>query len=410
MFIYSFSDTLRRQIAVLASLLLVISLIYSRAGLSIAQISFAALAVFQPTFFTKFKTNFLTNKSFLATTLIFFITLLSGLYGAKNAYLLERLRMILPFLMLPFAFACLPQFTRRQFHLILYTFVVVLFAACIQVGIHYYLNFETININVGRGQPIPTPINHIRFSLLLAFSILVSGYLFLNKIQLQYNWERFIFLAIGLFQFVFIHVLSVRSGLLVLYLTILVGAGIYVLQTRRYWILALALCGMTLLPYAAYELLPSFRQKINYALWDYKMFQQGDVKDYSDSERLVSLKAGLEVGNQSPIIGIGMGNVQQAIHEYYQTNYPNLKVKMPHNQLLFYYVASGLVGVLIFVIAFLYPVFYQGNYQNTILLALHIIVFLSFMVENTIGRAIGIGFYTFFTLLCQRVDYIHKPY
>ncbi len=404
MFIYSFSDTLRRQIAVLASLVLVISLVYSRAGLSIAQISFAALAVFQPQFFTKFKTSFLTNRSFIATTVIFFISLISGLYGTINAYLLERLRMILPFLMLPFAFACLPQFTRRQFHLILYTFVFVLFVACIQVGIHYYLNFEAININVGRGQPIPTPINHIRFSLLLAFSILVSGYLFFNKVHLQYDWERFLMLGIGLFQFIFIHVLSVRSGLLVLYLTILVGAGLYVLQTRRYWILAVAVGLMTILPYTAYELLPSFRQKINYALWDYKMFQQGDIKDYSDSERLVSLKAGFDLGNQSPIIGIGMGNVQQAINDYYQKNYPNLKAKMPHNQLLYYYVASGLIGVIVFVIAFLYPIFYQGNYQNIILLALHIIVFLSFMVENTIGRAIGIGFYTFFALLCQRVE------
>lgn len=236
MFIYRFTDAQRNQLAVVLSLLLVISLIYSRAGISIAQIGFSALAIFQPNAKSKFK-QFLSNKAFLATTTIFFVSLISGLYGTINMYLVERLRMVLPFLMLPFAFAMLPNFSKRQFYLILYTFISVLFISCIQVGIQYGLDFEAININVGRGQPIPTPINHIRFSLLLAFSILVSGYLYSRQFYWKFSWEKYFILGVGIFQFVFIHVLSVRSGLMVLYLSILVWCAFYVIQTKRYWIL-----------------------------------------------------------------------------------------------------------------------------------------------------------------------------
>lgn len=114
-----------------------------------------------------------------------------------------------------------------------------------------------------------------------------------------------------LFLLVFIHVLSVRSGLLVLYLALLVWLLRYVFLTRR-WAVAAALGIMlVLLPAAAYQTFPSFRNKLAYARWDLLQHQQGTGANYSDSDRLTSWKAGWEVGKKNPLFGVGAGDLKR---------------------------------------------------------------------------------------------------
>jgi len=67
--------------------------------------------------------NFIQKKAYPATTLIFFIILVSGLYTDNIGKWGEQLRIALPFLLLPIAFAGLPPPATRQYTGVMWGFV-----------------------------------------------------------------------------------------------------------------------------------------------------------------------------------------------------------------------------------------------------------------------------------------------
>jgi O-antigen ligase len=155
-------------------------------------------------------------------------------------------------------------------------------------------------------------------------------------------------------------------------------------------------------PFLAYNFVPSFQNRMDYALYDFQSMQNGKTKNFSDGERIISLQMGIEIGNKNPWFGVGIGDLDNEIRKIYAEKYPEFIVKRPHNQLLFFYVAIGVIGTIAFLILFLLPLLYQKNYKDELLLAFYIIVSLSFMVETTIGSAIGTAFYIFFLLLSMK--------
>lgn len=208
-------------------------------------------------------------------------------------------------------------------------------------------------------------------------------------------------LGITGFLFLFLHLLSVRSGLVAFYMTAVV------LILRRAWVSKKYFQGLALvalmaaIPVIAYRAIPSFKAKVDYSLYD-RWIRQHDLSqnDYSDGGRVVSIKMGLEIGNDYPLLGVGAGNLrQEVINRYAQKFQEDMEPKMPHNQLVSIYAGTGFVGLGLFLFAFFFPLFYKKAYRHTLFLSFHIIVFLSFMVENTIENSIGIAFYLFFLLL-----------
>ena len=330
----------------------------------------------------------------------FLLVLVSLLWSSDMDYSLERLRIKLPFLVLPWAFMGIPRLSRRGYHLVLYFLVALMTVACLYVGINYLLDYRAIHELMGRGKPMPTPSNHIRFSLVLSFAILSGLLLVVRRFFLRFAWERWLIPGMTLFLFVFIHVLSVRSGLLVLYVTLLVWSLWYVMRTRRWGVALAAGLVLLLLPVAAYQLFPSFRMKANYARWDLLQYRQGKGANYSDSERLVSLEAGLNVGKRSPWIGVGAGDLKREIRAEYARSFPEIEhPKMPHNQLVSLFAGTGILGLLLFLAGFFYPLFYKKNFKHPLFLALHVLIFLSFLMENTIENNFGVSFYLLFLLL-----------
>ena len=365
---------------------------------SLVMIGFFLLAIQRQRIAPNFQ-FFRNHKAYLSITGIFFIFIISGLWSSWTPYFFERLRIAIPFLVMPFAFASLPSITQRQYFSIFYVLILLMTLTCIGVGINYFLNLEVITKSIGQGKAMPVPINHIRFSLLAAFTILVGILLVRKQFYWKYTWERWMIGGLTFFLFGFIHVLSVRSGLLVLYLSLFVVAVRYVLTAKKYWMLLVVGLGILAAPTIAYYTLPSFKIKVDYVKYDLEKFNEGNIQSHSDSERLTSLQVGLKVGNQSPIIGVGLGDLKTEIKKIYAQDYPNLKAKMPHNQFIFFYAATGLVGVFTFLGLFFYPLFYNRNYKYGIFTALHVMIFFSFMVENTINTALGTGIYIFFLLL-----------
>ncbi len=378
---------------------LLVALLTSKFLLTIGMIALVALGLIRKDVKTVWQ-NFISDKTLLALTSVFLIALISGLYSENIAYLIERLRIKLPFLLLPIALAGLPKFTDKQYFSLLYLFIASIVISCIGVGVNYAMNFEAINYNIGRSGSIPTPINHIRFSLLVALSFFASIYLYHKKVYLKFPAEKYLLLACALFLLVFIHVLSVRSGILALYLAGFALIVRYILLTKRYLIGGMMTLAIVALPILAFQFSPGFRAQAYLMRHNYiEFFIKKNVGEYSDTQRLASYQMAIEAAKSSPFVGVGAGDIKDATEAAYATHYPTLDAKLPHNQFLFFYTATGLIGLLLFTIAFFLPLFHKKRYLDTLFLAFYAIVFTSFMVENTLETAIGTAFFMVFLLI-----------
>lgn len=412
------------------------ALIYSPFLLSAAMIGLAVLFTFaidwqakgwlrfNPNFFLYFR-NFFSSRVHLAITLIFWVVFLSGIMTEDWDYWSNRLMMKLPFLVLPIIFCGLPPLSLKQYWGLLYFLVFALTVTCIGIGINYLLYFEEINILMKQGRPMPTPRNHIRFSLILAIGTLAAFYLWRLRFKLKYDWESSVILGAGIFLFFMIHLLSVRSGLAALYLAILVLAIRYTWQTGKYWIGLTVGLGLTILPLTAYYTIPSFQAKVAYVRYEFWIREHQLGGNYSDLWRIISLRMGMEIGNEHPLLGVGAGNLRQEVKARYAKDYPEIEhVRMPHNQFISVYAGTGLVGLVLFLFALSYPLYwvllkrrsspknaFSGvslgtDLGNTLFLGFHIIIFASFMVENTIENSMGVGIYAFYLLLWLQAQVI----
>ena len=402
----------KAQVAFFFYCVLLLSLVYSPFVLSLSMIGLIAVGIF--------RINHLDNKpkleidfrairralriwkypSFAVLTL-FFLIVLFWFWPLEDAdYWMERLRIKLPFLILPFVFLALPRVSTFQLNSLLYFMLLVFVVTSTGIGINYALHFEEYNLLIKQGHHIPTPRNHIRYSLLLALAIAGGYYLWEQKFVLWYRWERGLIGGLTLFLLLFIHLLSVKSGLLVLYVGILVWSCRYLVAGRQ---LALGLGLLLLLiviPIAAYYLIPSFKNKIHYTLHDLLMFQQGEGGQYSDSGRLASLTVGWELVRENPLTGVGAGNMRKRVQERYAVRFPDyVEPFMPQNQFLFVWAGTGLIGLLLFLYAFCYPFFYRANYQHVLMLIFYAMIFTAFMIEHAAENAVGVAHYIFF-LLC----------
>ena len=156
-------------------------------------------------------------------------------------------------------------------------------------------------------------------------------------------------------------------------------------------------------PFIAFKTLPSLQSKINYSLWDYGKYKEGRAENYSDSERIISIMAGMEIYKQSPIIGVGAGDLKDELRAYYTKEHPKLKMKLPHNQFVTVAASYGLVGLLFFLISIFSPLVYKKNYKNLFFLAFNLFVFGSMLFESTLDTNYGITIYLVFLLIGLKV-------
>ncbi|MEY4935570.1 MAG: hypothetical protein RIS64_1929 [Bacteroidota bacterium] len=399
----------RTDFAYISCFILIIGLITSKFLLSTAMWMLIISALFRlreteaktlvPQYIGTIIQQFKINPAFLILTVWFSTVFISGLWSEDIVFWLERVRLRLPFVILPIAFMSLPAFNARQLYGLFYGFVILMSVISLGVLINYAFHFDAINERIKIGKYVPIPLDHIRFSIELSFATLCGLELWLRNFFWKKAFETQLILGLTLFLFVTLHVLSVRSGLSCLYICLIIRILQYIFQKKKYIIGIGLLIILLSIPFVAYKTIPTLNNKINYALWDWKMRQQGTGQAYSDSERWIANRIGWQLWKTAPILGIGAGDVRTATEKIYIKKYPNLLPKEPHNQWLYIGVGTGIWGVLACLGAFFYPLLRRRAYQEPLFLMLHLNLFTSFIPESPVEIAIGTAFYVFFVCL-----------
>jgi len=227
----------------------------------------------------------------------------------------------------------------------------------------------------------------------------------LKDFYLKYAVEKKIMIVLMVFLVVFLHVLAVRSGLMAFYLLVLFWVFYFIFKSKKYLLGVLLFVGAALFGIIGSQQIPTLKNKISYMRYSIDLFLKNEnIRDLSDSRRLASIQAGLEIGKENPLIGIGIGDIHSETDRYLQENYPalaNLDL-LPHNQFILYFAATGLIGLCCFVVASFFPLFSKNAFQDFFFVSHHIIYLSSYMVEHTLETQIGTTSYLLFLLLAIR--------
>lgn len=324
---------------------------------------------------------------------------LSVLWSDDYSFWSHHLRLMAPIVVLPIVFSVHSLTGKNRLHVVL---LLGILSMTVQLGIvlwNYFTHFEEVNLLLLKGKTLPTPIPHIRFSLILAIYILILIYLIVEKKILGFRFEREFYFAILLFQVIGIHVLSVKSGLLSLYLGILVLSTGYLYQRRKlkhlFWIipmLILFLIGMV-------WLIPSLQNKYYYLIWELGEWSRGKHVWYSDIERWESISVGWKIIMENPIMGTGLGDFKQHVIDYYQNNLQKSDWKLPHNQFIFSWASCGILSFVILSLLFYFSFIKNFFHTNKLALSISAVLWFSFLVEHTLETSIGICLFMWMLIL-----------
>lgn len=323
-----------------------------------------------------------------------YLVLLLGVWQTEDwSYYTERLRIKLALLTVPIGWWGLPKWTKAQQQFIFAFFIALMAVVATGVLINYAIHFEAIQEAIGQGQAMPVPRNHIRFSLLVALATLAALEMWYTK---GFGRKK-LWLFAAFFLFVFQHILAVRSGLLGAY----IGIGAMILAfslLKRHFRVAILGTGLLLLmPFLAYQSVPSLQKKIayfNYERWLKK--QEMDQNHFSDAGRLTSIRLGWALWQLKPWVGVGPGNLRMEMDKLYAEQYPAMPPIRPHNQFVSVLAGGGLLAFIPFSFAFIYLLAGGKRWKKPIFLATYLVFFSSCMVENTLENSAGIGMFCFF--------------
>lgn len=116
-------------------------------------------------------------------------------------------------------------------------------------------------------------------------------------------------------------------------------------------------------------------------------------------QRYEHIKASLLLIKANPLIGVGTGDMNIAFKEQYEKMKTRLEPSQrlrSHDQYLSITVGFGIIGLIWFLFAILYPVIKLGRFNDFFFFVFFVVAMLSMTAEDTIESQAGVTFFAFF--------------
>lgn len=142
-----------------------------------------------------------------------------------------------------------------------------------------------------------------------------------------------------------------------------------------------------------------FKKKLFKILWELSLYEtKGDIKGQSIFQRFELWKTSIKIIADHPIFGNGTGDVPDVFHAKLleeKSLLADSKMRS-HNQFLSITIAFGLVGLVIFLVALLYPLSYKLVRSDFLYLSFILALLLSMLWEDTLETQLGLTIFAFF--------------
>jgi O-antigen ligase len=388
----------RQQAIFIVIISTLISLFVSRAALSITMCALVALACIHKDFPRQFK-RFISHPLLLALSALFFIPLISGLWSEDVKEWANVLRLKLPLLFFPLAFAGNWQLTKHHWKLVATVFVLLVFAGSCWSTWQYFIDPHYANDQYLKAKLFATPLNddHIRFSWLVSTAILAITVLW-SQTEKKYRW-MLVFIATWLI--VYLHMLAARTGLFSFYIILGYYLARQLFLKRSLKATTGLLAMLVILPLLAWLFIPSFQNRIRYFRYDFSYVRKAMyLPGANDGNRFLSIRGGLSIMEKNPF-GVGAGDVENAIFKWYDANVPGMLPTdklYPSSEWLIYGMIAGWPGMICFTAIMLIPLFIKTLSNRLAWVILNSTAAFSFMFDVGLEVQYGIFIYVLIVL------------
>jgi O-Antigen ligase len=135
-------------------------------------------------------------------------------------------------------------------------------------------------------------------------------------------------------------------------------------------------------------------------IWELDEYvRTGYSNGHSVTQRFVYSKIAYQLFASHPLFGIGTGDVKDTLNNFYKTHDTGLTKEFQrdiHNEYLRLLVPFGIVGFLLILSAFIIPPILEKKWSSYYFVMIFIILFLSFISEDTLETQVGVTFAAFF--------------
>jgi O-antigen ligase len=345
-------------------------------------------------------TGYINHKTFLMLSLSGLFLFLYVPLSENTAYAMNRIAIRGPLVGLALAFGTIGSIEKKHYNLLLALYSILCFVtAAVTLG-NFLVNYEAVTESYLRAKVMPSLINHVRYSIIVAMGAYIAYYLYRE----EFRWgilPKQVFLVMAGLLFVFLHIYSVRSGLVAIYGMMAVELLLYVKRSRNYLrFAAITAIGLVMMV-VAIRFIPTLHNKWVNTAEDLNIYMAKGYPNYNSlTTRLISFEGALQISKKEPLLGCGLGDIKDEMDTFFKTNYPPVEIPiLPHNQFLFYLAATGIVGLIIFCFTFYFPLFYRRGWRNKILLMQYVVLTLSFMTEPMLETQLGMAYSVLFLFL-----------
>ncbi|MDB5205417.1 MAG: hypothetical protein JWR72_492 [Flavisolibacter sp.] len=390
---------LRQQLVMLALLTMLTGLFFSRVLLSVSMIFFIALTCFHKKFWQQLKSYF-NQKIFVVVGLLFFVPFISGLWSADLEAWFYMVRIKLPLLLFPIAFAGAWQLSPTQWRIIFYFFILLIIGGCCWSLWQYAANISAINESYLKAKSIPTPFenDHVRYSWVVA--VAAAGMILILPKFSKLVHQLLLIVAV-IFFVIYLHILSARTGLFCFYFFLLIYFLHSIFQSGNKKFLYVLMIALLIMPAIAWFTMPTFQNRVHYIVYDFSFIAKGSYfPGGNDGNRTLSIKAGWHILTNN-FFGVGAGNIRNATNEWYTTNVPGMLETdklLPSSEWLIYGAAAGWPGVFIFTAIMLLPLFLKVKRHRFAWIAINSMAALSFLFDIGLEVQFGVFLYTIIVL------------
>jgi hypothetical protein len=289
--------------------------------------------------------------------------------------------------------------------------IIMLISTCYSLY-HYIIQYDDMFLTYKQSGTVITLSykDHIRISWMTVISCIFALYQMAQMREKSKKWYAIYGIYI-IIQIIFLHILGAKTGLITLYLTLLILATYFFIWSKK-WLLLFAIPIVLSMPFVAYKTIPSFEQRVHFIKYDFEHYSKMEYREgLSDALRYYSLLAGKEIIEEYTWFGTGFSQLQHHVNTWYRKNVPSLSENeffLPSSEIVIYWASGGILCLLIFLFHLLYPFFDVRMRINPWFLAFFIPSAFSFCYETHLEGQLPLFVYGFFATFFWYLAYFES--
>lgn len=342
-----------------------------------------------------------TGTKLVVMTGIYFLYVFGMLYSNDPASGFFNLEVKLSLLLIPLVYASMNRrsFNGRVTKDIAISFIAGTFLStliCLGKAIFEYMNGEGTYVFYYSYLSFYHHASYL--AMYIAFSLVLIWFLFFDGQKFPGTPITLLFILLSLYLSAFIVMLSSKAGILGLFgALVYIAVHVFFFEKSRRKGLSVLLAGLI----AVFSLLWIFPNAVHRieSVKDSISDEGPGISQEGSGDRIYIWKAALEVVKQNWILGVGTGDVQNALNDMYldQGNeYAASQDLNAHNQYLQTLIAIGLPGLLILMLMLVYPMRQAFSPGLRPYLFMILIFAGNLLFESMLEKQAGVVFYAFF--------------